>query len=73
MQEFITARDYFRFCETATAKCTCSVFFNYMWCKHSLATLIVLKDSSVPGGLEELIGPYSRGRPSKRGKALDKM
>ena len=73
LDEFISSRDYFRFVDTKTIHCTCSVFFNYLWCKHTLATLISLNDSSVLYGLEELLGPHSRGRPSKRGKALDKI
>lgn len=73
LKEYVVSRDYFRFCDKNTFSCNCSVFFNYLWCKHSLASMIIMKDASVPVGLEEVIGPRNRGRPSKRGKALDKI
>jgi len=35
--------------------------------------MILMKNEAVPQGLEEFIGPKVRGRPSKRGKALNKI
>lgn len=73
LKDYIESKDFFRFCDVKTYQCDCSVFYNYLWCKHSLASMILRKEGCVPQGLTELIGPKKVGRPSKRGKALDKI